>query len=95
VEDGVREVEAEGAEPPERPVNRVREVDGRARQVMQQDRSHVGQIAERGVQQNGDPIVEDERIVEKRLIHERWKGTCENAEGNPGPEPYHAIQAKA
>jgi hypothetical protein len=95
VENGVREVEAEGAEAPECPVERVRDIDDRPRQVVQQHPSHVRQVDQRGVQQDGNPVVEDEGVIEKWLIEERWKHARENAEGNPGADPYHVLQAKA
>src|SRR5439155_12301533 len=65
VEEDARQVIAERPRTPDRPVDRIRQVDDRPRDVVQYDRAQIGDARDRRVQDDGVVVVVDERIAQR------------------------------
>jgi len=83
VEDAVRYVEPEGAEPPHHAVGGIRQVYDGAREVVQENASQVPRVSQRSIQKDGVTVVEKKRAVERVLIEERRGRAGEQTERGP------------
>jgi hypothetical protein len=73
VQQHVGDVEAEWRRSPERTVDRVRDVDNRTLDVVQQHRAKIRPALNRRVRDDRTVVVVHERIVERVQIHETGK----------------------